>query len=51
MGKAFGLAALAIGGVIVADFVIHPAGTKAVAAGATSIATPTFGALLGKSTA
>jgi uncharacterized membrane protein len=49
MGKVFGLAALVIGGVIMADFVIHPAGTKAIASGATQLATPTFGALLGKS--
>lgn len=48
MGKVFGLASLVIGGIIIADFVTHPGGTHAVASGATSIATPTYQALLGK---
>lgn len=43
-----GLAGLVIIGVIVADFVIHPAGTKAAASGLVSIEKPSLNALLGK---
>lgn len=42
-----GLAGLVILGVIIADFLIHPEGTKAAANGMVSIAKPTFNALLG----
>jgi hypothetical protein len=37
-----------VAGLIVADFLRHPAGTKAVANGAVSIATPTIAGLEGK---
>jgi len=42
-----GLGALVIVGIIIADFVAHPAGTKQASAGVVSILTPTYGALLG----
>lgn len=45
--KVVGIASLVIGGIIVADLVIHPKGTTALASGATQIATPTYAALLG----
>jgi len=43
------LGALVIFGVIIADFLIHPEGTQAAAAGLTSIEKPGLNALLGKS--
>jgi len=43
-----GLAGLIVVGVIVADLVIHPAGTKAAANGINTLATTSTGALLGK---
>lgn len=39
---------LVIFGFIIADFVTHPAGTRAVANGAVSLATPAEKGLLGK---
>ncbi len=42
------LAGLVVVGVIIADFVIHPAGTTAAANGIVSIEKPTFSALLGQ---
>jgi len=44
------LLGLVITGVIIADFLIHPAGTKAAAAGLVSIEKPTLNALLGSTT-
>lgn len=43
----FSLAALVVGGIIVADILIHPAGTSAASAGVTQIEKPAFSALLG----
>lgn len=43
-----GLAGLIVVGVIVANFLIHPAGTKAAATGLVNIEKPTLNALLGK---
>lgn len=42
------LAGLVVLGLIVADFLTHPAGTKAVAKGAVDLATPAERGLLGK---
>lgn len=44
----FMVVGLVIFGIIVADFLIHPQGTKAVANGAVALATPAERALLGK---
>lgn len=41
------LLGLIVMGVIAADFVIHPEGTKAAAAGLVSLEKPTLNALLG----
>jgi hypothetical protein len=41
------LAGLVVVGVIIADFLIHPAGTQAAANGVVDIEKPTFNALLG----
>jgi len=41
------LGGLVVVGVIIADFLIHPEGTKAAANGVVNIAKPTFNALLG----
>jgi hypothetical protein len=41
------LAGLVVVGIIIADFLIHPAGTQAAANGVVSIEKPTFNALLG----
>lgn len=43
-----GLAGLVIIGVIVADFLIHPEGTKAASTGLVNIEKPSLNALLGK---
>jgi hypothetical protein len=48
MSKFFSLAALVVGGIIVADVLIHPVGTKAAATGARGIAKPAINGLLGK---
>lgn len=42
-----GLAGLVVVGVIIADFLIHPEGTKAAANGMVAIEKPGFNALLG----
>lgn len=42
-----GLAGLVVVGIIIADFLSHPTGTKAAANGLVSIATPAEAALLG----
>lgn len=47
MAKFFSLAALVVGGIIVADFLTHPTGTAAAANGAADIITPSENALLG----
>jgi len=43
----FSLAALVVGGIIVADILIHPTGTQAAANGLASLTTPAESALLG----
>ena len=48
MSRIWSLAALVVGGIIVADILIHPAGTQAAANGLASIVTPSENALLGK---
>ena len=50
MAKFFSLAALVVGGIIVADILIHPTGTAAAATGIQGISTPAFNALLGTPT-
>jgi hypothetical protein len=47
MARLFSFGALIIGGIIVADILIHPAGTSAASAGVTQIEKPAFSALLG----
>jgi len=42
------LAGLVVVGIIIADFLIHPEGTKQAAAGIVSVEKPTTNALLGK---
>ncbi len=44
----FSLAALVVGGIIVADILIHPQGTQAATTGLANITTPAQNALLGK---
>jgi len=49
-GSAFvSLAALVIFGIILADLVANPTGTKGAASGVATILTPSYNALLGKS--
>lgn len=43
-----GLAGLVVVGIMLADIIMHPTGTKAAGAVLTGIITPTEGALLGK---
>jgi hypothetical protein len=43
----FSLAALVVGGIIIADFLTHPSGTTAAANGLASITTPAESSLLG----
>lgn len=47
MSKFFSLAALVVGGVIVADILIHPTGTAAASNGIIGILKPSYNALLG----
>lgn len=47
--SALALLGLVVVGVIIADFLIHPEGTKAAANGIVSIEKPGLNALLGKS--
>lgn len=42
-----GLLGLALVGIIIADFLIHPSGTVAAANGAATILDPTYNAMLG----
>jgi hypothetical protein len=42
-----GIVGLVVVGIIIADFLIHPAGTKAAANGLVAITKPAEGALLG----
>ncbi len=48
MSKFFSLAALVVGGVIVADILIHPAGTKIAATGINRVESPAIAGLLGQ---
>ena len=48
MSRFWSLATLVIGGIIVADILIHPAGTQAATNGLAKIVTPSENALLGK---
>jgi len=48
MSKFFSLAALVVGGIIVADILTHPAGTAAASKGISGITTPAISGLLGK---
>lgn len=47
MAKFWSLAALVVGGIIVADILTHPTGTQAAANGLAGIITPTEASLLG----
>lgn len=49
MSRFWSLAALVVGGIIVADILTHPAGTQAAANGLAGIITPSESALLGGS--
>lgn len=50
MSKFFALASLVVGGIIVADILIHPAGTAAASNGLIGILTPSINGLLGSPT-
>jgi hypothetical protein len=50
VSKWVSIAALVIGGIIVADILTNANGVKAASAGITGIETPAFNALLGKPT-
>lgn len=45
--KVFGLATLVVTGIIVADILIHPAGTTAASQGIRGLEVPAFKSLLG----
>ena len=47
MSKFFGLLTLAIGGIIIADVLIHPQGTAAASTGVANLQRPWLNALLG----
>lgn len=47
MARLFSLAALAVGGIIIADVLIHPKGTQAASQGVVGIETPVIQGLLG----
>jgi hypothetical protein len=47
MARIFTLGALVVGGLIVADILIHPSGTQAASQGITGIETPVIHGLLG----
>jgi hypothetical protein len=49
MARLFSILALVVGGVIVADILIHPAGVTAASAGTANIEKPALNALLGAS--
>ena len=46
--KIFSLAALVVGGIIIADILIHPTGTTAASKGVAGITGPAINGLLGK---
>lgn len=46
--KFFGLATLAVMGIIAADVLTHPKGTASAATGVSNILRPTYNALLGR---
>jgi hypothetical protein len=48
MSRFFSLAALVVGGIIVADIITHGAQTKTAATGVSHITNPAIGGLLGK---
>jgi hypothetical protein len=48
MSKWVSIVALVIGGIIVADILIHPSGTSAASKGITGVESPAFNALLGR---
>lgn len=48
MSKLFSLAALVVGGLIVADVLLHPAGTAAASKGIAGITNPAISGLIGK---
>ena len=50
MSRFFGLLTLVVGGIVVADILIHPTGTAAAAGGITSTTKPLVNALLGQPT-
>jgi len=47
VSKFFGLLTLAIGGIIIADVLIHPQGTAAASTGVANLQRPWLNALLG----
>lgn len=47
MARLFSLGALVVGGFIVADILIHPAGTQAASQGIAGVSTPVIHGLLG----
>lgn len=49
MARFFSLAALVVGGLIVADILIHPAGTNAASSGIVGVEKPVIHGLLGSS--
>jgi hypothetical protein len=50
VSRFWSLAALVVGGIMLADILTHPRGTQAAANGLASIVTPTESALLGGNT-
>lgn len=48
MARIFALGTLVVGGVILADILIHPDGTQAAANGVATILNPSYRALLGQ---
>lgn len=50
MSKFFSLAALVVGGIILADIVTHGPGTQAAATGVSKITNPAINGLLGQPT-
>jgi hypothetical protein len=48
IGRIAAIGTLVIGGIIIADILIHPAGTAAASTGITTVEKPAFNALLGQ---
>ena len=48
MSKLFSLAALVVGGIILADIIVHGSQTQQAATGVSKITNPAIGGLLGK---